>query len=139
MTGLAPLPVKEEGKCEYLLLMSLCCSGVQQKMKILQYFQSAQLKQLSQRLRVAENSSKGFSLFFFVQICSKCQSSFMRDSILRNYSSDTQMGDGDEESWSLCILDMAQPAPLRLMCARATGPATTFTTARKQLTSRALP
>lgn len=94
VTGLAPLPVHEEGKCEYLLLMSLCCSGVQQEMKILQHFQSAQLNPLNQQLRTPP---KVFS-YFFVQIC---QSSFMSDSRLRNCSSDTQMGDSEEFEFEL--------------------------------------
>lgn len=48
--------MKNEGKCEYL------------EIQIFQHFQSAQLKQLSQWLRVAENSSKG--AFFHSFFCS---------------------------------------------------------------------
>lgn len=123
------------------VLMSLCCSGVQQEMKILQYFQPARLKPLSQRLRVAEDSFSGFSFAF----CSDMfQMSVKLDEILQTqklqlWYRDGRWWRGVVESRSLCILEAALPAPLRLMGATATGPAATFTTARKQLTSRALP
>lgn len=64
------------------------------------------------------------------------------DSTVENHSkcssSDTQMGDGDEERWTLGT-SASLSAPVRLMSATATGPAVNFKIIRKQLTSRALP
>lgn len=111
---------------EYLRLESLCSSGAKQEMKISQHFQSAQLKQLSQRPGVAKNSSEG--CFFYVQIC---QSS---DSRLRTCSPDK-----DSVNLSFYIVYHGVDNTVRLLGAAATGPAATLTTGREQLTSPALP
>lgn len=126
--------------------MSLCCSGVQQDMKILQHFQSAQLKQLSQRWEWLRTASKVCFIFFFFFLFIYCMFQMsvklherLQTQKLQLWYTDGRQWRGVVDSLSLFVLEAALPAPLRLMCATATGPASTFTTIRKQLTSRALP
>lgn len=88
--------------CEYMLLVSLCCSGAKQEMKISQRFRSARLKQLSQRPRAAKNGSK---VVFF--------KSFTRDSRLRTSSSDTEtVGDDEDRLIFSTSSIVAPPTPL---------------------------
>lgn len=115
-------------------------------MKILQRFQPAHLKQLSQQLRVVENSSKG-SFFVVVvavvQTCSKMSVKLHeRLQTPKHCSSDTHRLETVTRSGGQ--VEFVHPrrgtASTGEADARSSNrPAATFTTARKQLTSRALP